>query len=130
MSGYCDPPKKSQFKKGQSGNPSGKPKGLLTADKIASLVTRLAQLDRASLNAITTNKKSTMIELAVAKILEQASDGDYASLEFLLARSIGKVKDSLEVTTVKPYIIHRPDGSALELGAAKPDVVEGEVEDE
>ncbi len=123
------PDPKYRWKPGQSGNPTGKRKGLLTTAQIASLVTRLSQLNRMELKAINDDPKSTMLEITVAKILDQAAEsGDYSRLEFLLARSIGKVKDSLEVSTVKPYIIHKPDGSVLELGA-KQDVIDGEVEE-
>jgi hypothetical protein len=39
-----------------------------------------------------------MLEVMVASIMARAAkDGDYSRLEFLLARSIGKVKDISEV---------------------------------
>ncbi len=114
---------------GQSGNPSGKKKGLLTAQKVTDLVSRLSSLNRMELQAVVADPKSTMLEITFASVLVNAAkSGDYSRLEFLMARSIGKVKDQLEVSTIKPYIIHKPDGSALELGA-KQDVIDGDVED-
>lgn len=88
------PPIHSRFKPGQSGNPSGKPKGLLSTDEIASLMAKFCRLTRDELQGIVQDPKSSMIEITVASILAKAAkDGDYSRLEFLLTRSIGKVKD-------------------------------------
>jgi hypothetical protein len=107
-----------QFKPGQSGNPGGKPKGILTNDKIQGVIGRFADMTRDELQAVIQNQKSSMLEITVASILAQAAKGgDYTRLEFLLSRTIGKVKDQLEVSTVKPYIVERLDGTTLELGA-------------
>ena len=89
-----NPPKHTQFKPGQSGNPSGKRKGGLTVDEVSDLMARFCRLSRDALQAVVEDPKSTMIEITVASILARAAkDGDYSRLEFLLSRSIGKVKD-------------------------------------
>ena len=89
-----NPPKHTQFKPGQSGNPSGKRNGGLTVDEVSDLMARFCRLSRDALQAVVQDPKSTMIEITVASILARAAkDGDYSRLEFLLSRSIGKVKD-------------------------------------
>ena len=106
------------FKPGQSGNPSGKPKGLLTTTEVSGLLSKFCRLSRDELTAVIQNNKSSMIEITVASILAKAAkDGDYSRLEFLLARSIGKVKEQLEVSTPKPYVIERLDGTQVLLGS-------------
>lgn len=86
------------WKPGESGNAAGKPKGILTRDKVEALMGRFAQMSRAELQDVVQNPKSTMIEIMVAAVMARAAkDGDYARLQFLLDRSIGKVKDVSEV---------------------------------
>ena len=87
------------FKPGQSGNPSGKPKQLLTKDKVSSILGKFATMTREQLQAVVTDSKSTMIEIMIASVMVKAAkDGDYARLDFLLTRSVGKVKEEIEQT--------------------------------
>ncbi len=117
------------FVKGQSGNPGGVSKYGLSRGKVTKIVAELVEMTSKQLQKLSVSQDSTMLQRTIAAILLKAEEtGDYSRLEFLLARSIGKVKDSLEVSTIKPYIIHRPDGSALELGA-KQEVIDGDIED-
>lgn len=90
------------FKPGQSGNPSGKPKQLLTQDKVSSVMGKFADMTRDELQKVIQNPRSTMLEITVASILAQAAkSGDATRLSFLLDRSIGRVKEthSVEMTT-------------------------------
>lgn len=103
---------------GVSGNPAGRAKQFLTQDKIMSVIGKFADMTSAQLEEILKSPKSSMLEITVASILAKAAEtGDYSRLEFLFSRSVGKVKEQLEVTAVKPYLIQRADGSVLELGA-------------
>ena len=86
------PPVHTRFKPGQSGNPGGKPKQLLTKDKVKGILGRFADMTREDLQAIVTNPKSTMLEIMVASIMVKAAkDGDFSRLNFILDRSIGRV---------------------------------------
>jgi hypothetical protein len=86
------------FPKGVSGNPNGKPKQLLTKDKVSAILGRFATMTRDQLQDVATDPKSSMIEIMIASIMVKAAkEGDYARLDFLLTRSIGKVKDELEL---------------------------------
>ena len=108
------------FKPGQSGNPSGKPRGLLTRSQVEALISKFSSLTRDQMQVVIQNPKSTMIEIMVASIMAKASkDGDYSRLQFLLERSIGKVKEQLEMLMPKPVVINRRDGTQLILGAEK-----------
>lgn len=82
---------KPAWKKGQSGNPSGKPKQLLTKDKVNAIIGKFSLLNREELQSLVQSPKTPMIEIMVASIMVRAAkDGDYARLSFLLDRSIGK----------------------------------------
>ncbi len=82
---------KAPWKKGQSGNPSGKPKQLLTRDKVYAIIGKFAYLTREQLQSLVQDAKTPMIEIMVASIMVKAAkDGDYARMSFLLDRTIGK----------------------------------------
>ncbi len=92
------PPDHLKWKPGQSGNPSGRPKGQLRRDDVEATIGRFAKLTREELQVIVQSPKSTMLDIMIAGIMAKAAkDGDYARLQFLLDRSIGKVKDVQEV---------------------------------
>lgn len=95
----ADPRKNlKSWKPGQSGNPSGRPKGKLTRDEVEAIMARFTRLSREELQIVVQNPKSTMLEIMVASVMAKAAkDGDCARLNFLLDRSIGKVKDIQEV---------------------------------
>ena len=53
----------------------------------------------------------------VAIVAKGVKSGDWSGFEWIAQRLIGKVKDQVEVTLPKPFLVHRRDGSTLELGA-------------
>ena len=61
-------------------------------------------------------KDLTLIEIAAARQLMNALQGDIKSFEFALDRSIGRVKEQLEVSGPRPTVIRRKDGELVELG--------------
>lgn len=90
------------YKPGQSGNPSGKPAGLLTKDQVSSVMGKFSHSTREQLQAVITNPKSTMLEIMVASVMARAAkDGDPNRMEFLLQRTIGKVQDLSQIELKK-----------------------------
>ncbi len=93
------PPKSSQFKPGQSGNPGGKiklPEDIREARKLNQIelertVNKLLFADRATIHESIKRPETPMLELMVASIMAKAAQtGDQARLEFILCRMIGK----------------------------------------
>jgi hypothetical protein len=87
MTGYKNPPKESQFKKGQSGNLKGRPK------RSTDLGTELMQLLNASI-PIRENGKSRRVSRGLAmfmKLYDQAVHGDIKSAT-TLANFMSKLK--------------------------------------
>ncbi len=92
MSSTGKRPPAPPWRKGQSGNPSGKPKGLLTNDQVKATLGKFWSMSKEDLLGILKNEKSTMGELMIASVMARAAkDGDANRLNFLLDRSIGKV---------------------------------------
>lgn len=74
--GYGKPPKNTQFKKGQSGNPKGRPKGSANPD----VLIRKLLLKPVT---VTQNGKATkvpVIEALLTKVLSMAASGDHKAL--------------------------------------------------
>jgi hypothetical protein len=106
------------FPKGTSGNQSGRPKDLLTKDKVDAIIGRFSYMNRDELQAVVQDPKTPMIEIMVASVMVKAAkDGDYSRLEAILARSIGKVKETKELILPKPTVVQRRDGSQTVLSA-------------
>ncbi|MGE4303223.1 MAG: DUF5681 domain-containing protein [Novosphingobium sp.] len=79
--GYCKPPKHSQFKKGQSGNPNGKPKG---KKSLATLVQEAAQMPCETLEK-GKKKKTTLIDITIKQIAAKAAKGDHKAAMAMIA---------------------------------------------
>lgn len=114
------------FPKGVSGNPKGSPglpKDLRDARRLGQLeleraINRLIYLSRAELRAVIENPDTPMFDITIASIIAQAAQkGDQQRLDFILTRVIGRVKDQIEITTPKPFVIVRHSGETVELGA-------------
>ncbi len=95
--GYKKPPKDKQFKKGQSGNPKGKPKGIPNAK---TRYNRFLQLTERTRNPITgTEEEFTVAELMDLMIIAKARKGDLAAYKEILDRTEGKPQQSIDHTT-------------------------------
>lgn len=83
--GYRNPPEKSRFKTGQSGNPHGRPKG---AFNVATILERTL---REPVVIVENGKRKTVTELeaAIKQVVDQAASGKLKALQLLttLARS-------------------------------------------
>lgn len=117
------------WKPGETGNPKGGPglpKDLRDARKVnqAELertINRLIWMPLPNLlehiNATTT----PMFDRFVGNIIALgAEEGDERRMEFILQRIIGKVQDRIEVKTPTPFVIKRPSGDVVEVGAEMP----------
>lgn len=84
--GYGKPPVKNRFKKGQSGNPAGRPRG---AVNFASTL-RNALLEKVIVKVNGRAKKTTKLETAFRSLADKAVDGDVHAARLLatLARSV------------------------------------------
>jgi hypothetical protein len=82
---------KTQFKKGQSGNPSGRPKELPE-------FIQARKLNRIELEAVLNRLVTPRIEEIIQKVVDNAIEtGDPRYADFLLNRLVGKVPDKIDM---------------------------------
>lgn len=81
--GYGKPPREFQFKKGQSGNPKGRPRGSLN---VATILARTLR-EKVTVTENGRRRTITKLEAAVKQIVNKAAAGDAAAIKFLLALS-------------------------------------------
>jgi len=79
--GFGKPPKTSQFRKGSSGNPKGRPKG---RRNLATVLERTLQ-EKVIVNENGVRRTVTKLEAAVKQLVNQAASGDLAAMRQLSA---------------------------------------------
>lgn len=79
--GYGRPPSKSRFKRGQSGNPSGRPKG---SKNIATVLSR-ALRERVFVTENGRRRSITKLEASVKQLVNRAASGDERFMRQLLS---------------------------------------------
>ena len=77
--GYRNPPEHTRFKKGQSGNPRGRPKGTLN---LATVLARTLR-ERVVVNENGQRRVLTKLEAAIKQLVNKAASGDLAALRHL-----------------------------------------------
>jgi len=84
--GYGKPPMHTRFKKGESGNPKGRPKGSLN---LATVLVRTLR-ERVTVNEGGHRKTVTKLEAAVKQLANKAASGDLGALRqlFMLVETV------------------------------------------
>ena len=97
-----NPIKKHQYKSGESGNPTGRPKGSLNRKTIARIY--LAYLQE-EVNPLTGIKELLSNEdMTTLALIHKAKLGDVNAYKALMDSAYGAVKQSLEVTDAEQPI--------------------------
>jgi len=96
-------PNSKPFKKGQSGNPNGRPK-------------KLPELDKLCADVLGEEKDGiTAAEAILKKLRSMASQGNIRAAELLLDRAYGKARSSVDITSdgnampAPVIIVQKPD---------------------
>lgn len=101
------------FKKGQSGNPSGRaatPPDILRARSLnriefQRLLNEYLTLTKGELGERLKDPDTSMLELAVGNIVYKAAkDGDQQRLTFVVEHLLGKMKEEVEVTNTYRHL--------------------------
>lgn len=79
--GYRHPPKSTQFKPGQSGNPKGRPRGTRSVGAILQdIIGRKVPVTESG-----RTRKLTVLEVALRRLSNDAMRGDQSAIKFLLS---------------------------------------------
>lgn len=103
--GYRKPPRHTQFKPGQSGNPKGRPRKALGLNTII-LKHMLSSVQIKTAQGI---ERVTMIEALFLKALDSGSRGEFRAIEKLLAMYAAAVPETRAVSDAPP----QPDAVVL-----------------
>lgn len=81
--GYCKPPKDTQFKKGQSGNRQGRPKGAANKVTEESILTHVAReaYREVSVNDGTKTLTLPLVIVSIRSLMQKAAKGDLRAID-------------------------------------------------
>lgn len=79
--GYGRPPRQTRFKKGQSGNPNGRPKG---SQNLATVLQRIL-CEKVTIRENGRTKNITKLEHSVQQLTKKATEGNLRALQQLMA---------------------------------------------
>ena len=96
--------KDHQFKKGQSGNPNGRPKGTRS---IPDMLMKIGREEG------TKDGQYSKLEVVLRRVFEYALEGKSWAVEFIADRTEGKVRQELQVGMM-PEVIFTPIEDATE----------------
>jgi hypothetical protein len=108
--GYGKPPERTRFKKGQSGNPKGRPRGAKGMNTIVrDLLTR-----KVAVRTPEGPKKMSRIEALFHKLIEKGFAGDTRAIELVAKHYQAGVPDDIEQVTDTDFgISTEQEGAAL-----------------
>jgi hypothetical protein len=79
--GYRKPPRATRFRKGQSGNPRGRPRS--SRNFTTLLEEALAEL--VAINENGSRRKASKLQVIVKQLVNKAAQGDHRSIQLLMA---------------------------------------------
>jgi Family of unknown function (DUF5681) len=87
--GYGKPPQGTQFRKGRSGNPKGRPRG----SRNASTLLDQALKERVIVSENGRRRKVTKLEAILKQLVNKAAQGDHRATRLLLAHQIPRIEE-------------------------------------
>jgi len=103
--GYCKPPKHTQFPKGRSGNPKGRPKG---SQNLSTVLQKVAR-QRVKVTGNGKSRSMTKLEAAATQLSNHAASGNPRAIrEFLYLHRLCEESSQTDSTQPGPQEIDEP----------------------
>jgi hypothetical protein len=107
QTGYCKPPRQTQFAKGRSGNPEGRPKG---SQNLATILNKAGrQRVRVTENGRT--RYITKLEASTLQLVNKAVSGDLKAIKELLSYCLQLLPGELNALTAS--VPHESDVAVI-----------------
>ncbi len=106
--GYGKPPLHSRFKKGQSGNPKGRPKGALN---LATVLLKTLR-ERVVINENGRRAEITKLEAALKQLVNKSASGDLRALSQLIGLTL-TAEQSATAEMAPAEVLHEFDQKVL-----------------
>lgn len=114
------------IKKGETRNPNGRPRKLITdikgitgykKDQIVMTLMIIGQMTQIELNDLVSDMEATALERTLAQaVLTGMFEGNISAISYLIERSYGKPSQEIQLETVsEKQKITLPDGTIIEL---------------
>jgi len=94
--GYGKPPKQTQFRKGVSGNPKGRPKG---SRNVATVLAR-ALREKVIVNENGRRRTMTKLDAAIAQLVNKSASGDLSAMRQLMGLA-GSIENEVPISIKK-----------------------------
>jgi len=116
------PNKSTQFKKGESGNPNGRPRKFVSTlresgyklSEINDTIQAMMAMDIDELKEVRDNPSGTILEKTIANAMKRSLEkGSLYSLETLLTRVYGKPKEQMDIAMDNKIEIVFVDGKTI-----------------
>lgn len=86
-----------QFKPGQTGNPGGRPKQVITVDKLRTIIDKISLKSMAEIREMVKDESLPIVEMQIAAaMLSAATTGDFSKVALIMDRLLGKVPQVLD----------------------------------
>jgi len=121
--GFGRPPKHTQFRKGESGNPSGRPKG---SKNVHALFDKICE-EIITVNGATGPRSMTKLKAGITQLVNKAASGDLKAIGMLMQwkKEIGELAPILPTPIFVSQFVDPEDVRTVE----EPDVYPTDRED-
>ena len=108
--GYGRPPRATQFQPGHSGNPKGRPKGILNVARVLERELR----ERVVINEHGRRRTVSKLEAAMKQVVNKAASGDLGALKLLHAWVTSAEESAAQIPQQAPEVMTENDQRVLQ----------------
>lgn len=124
--GYGKPPEDTRFRKGQSGNPKGRPRGKLNLETVV----KRALSAKVVVNENGRRQKKSKLEVSITQMANQAAAGDLKATRMMIGLLPARISETTGETLTPDLIADRAHATRIAARLAGPGPGEREEKDD